>query len=226
MNLGWQDEGVILHEFDHAIGLIHEHQNPVGGIQWNRENVINDLSGPPNNWSLEMIEHNIFEKYDVDQMNATTVDKKSIMMYAIPQHWTLDDFFTEQNNVLSDIDKVFIGAEQNYPREPVVEAIEIPVVEMKVIEAQIGQPGEQDLFKFDAANPGLYTIETKGQTDLVMSLYGPDNPTNLIAEDDDSGTNLNAKIVIELTETGTYYVQIRHYNIAGGTGPYSISVSK
>jgi hypothetical protein len=38
--------------------LQHEHQNPSGGIQWNREAVIADLSGPPNNWKIEMIENN------------------------------------------------------------------------------------------------------------------------------------------------------------------------
>jgi serralysin len=40
---------VVLHEFGHALGLIHEHQNPNRAIQWNRDAVINDLQGPPNN---------------------------------------------------------------------------------------------------------------------------------------------------------------------------------
>src|SRR5262249_20448428 len=39
---------VVLHEFGHALGLIHEHQTPAEGIQWNREAVIRDLSQPPN----------------------------------------------------------------------------------------------------------------------------------------------------------------------------------
>ena len=48
MNYGWltpesaQDEvrRVVLHEFGHALGLIHEHQNPKGGgIEWNRDAV-------------------------------------------------------------------------------------------------------------------------------------------------------------------------------------------
>ena len=46
LNLGWQDQGVILHEFGHMIGLAHEHQNPEGGLVWNEEEVIRDLSGP------------------------------------------------------------------------------------------------------------------------------------------------------------------------------------
>ena len=37
MNLGFLDGGTAAHEFGHAIGLAHEHQNPKGGIQWNEE---------------------------------------------------------------------------------------------------------------------------------------------------------------------------------------------
>jgi hypothetical protein len=33
MNLGFLDGGTAAHEFGHAIGLAHEHQNPKGGIQ-------------------------------------------------------------------------------------------------------------------------------------------------------------------------------------------------
>ena len=37
MNLGFMDGGTVAHEFGHAIGLGHEHQNPSGGLQWNEE---------------------------------------------------------------------------------------------------------------------------------------------------------------------------------------------
>ena len=60
MNYGWlkpdtpeeEVRRVVLHEFGHALGLIHEHQNPAGGIQWNQVEVVKDLSGPPNNWDI------------------------------------------------------------------------------------------------------------------------------------------------------------------------------
>lgn len=223
MNLGWQDEGVVLHEFGHAIGIIHEHQNPLGGIKWNRPNVIRDLSGPPNYWDMETIEHNIFEKYSVELINGTALDKKSIMLYAIPVTWTLDGFQSEPNRVLSETDKRFIGDPKIYPLN--IELKELPVIETKATQAEIGQPGEQDLYKFAATSAGRYTIETEGTTDVVMSLYGPDNQTKLVAEDDDSGTDRNAKIVADLTPS-IYYVQVRHYNSAGGTGSYGIKVSK
>jgi hypothetical protein len=68
MNYGWlkpassEDElrRVVLHEFGHALEFIHEHQNPLNSIKWNRDAVIADLSGPPNNWTPDVIETNMF----------------------------------------------------------------------------------------------------------------------------------------------------------------------
>lgn len=225
MNLGWQDQAVVLHEFGHAIGLIHEHQNPVGGIQWNRNAVIQDLSGPPNNWDLATIEHNIFAAYSQDQLNSTQLDKFSIMMYRIPARWTTNGFSTEFNQVLSAVDQEFIGADENYPLGD-EQTVALTVNEIVSQSASIGQAGEQDLYHFTAATPGAYTIETSGPTDLLMSLYGPDSATTLIAQDDDSGQDRNARIVVNLTTAGKYYVQVRHYNLSSGTGDYRITVSR
>ena len=66
-------------------------------------------------------------------------------------------------------------------------------------------------------------IDTLGRTDVVMKLFGPDNETALIAEDDDSGVGTNARISVELIP-GSYYVQVRHYSRTGGTGDYTIKV--
>ena len=39
-----------------------------------------DLSGPPNNWDHDTIEHNMFEPYSRDETNFTRLDADSIMM--------------------------------------------------------------------------------------------------------------------------------------------------
>ena len=47
-------------------------------------------------------------------------------------------------------------------------------------------------------------IQTGGKTDVVMKLFGPDSETSLIAEDDDSGLGLNARIARPLARANTW----------------------
>ena len=69
------------------------------------------------------------------------------------------------------------------------------------------------------------SIDTRGPTDVVMKLFGPDNPTALIAEDDDSGYAYNARIALRPV-AGDYWVQVRHYNRESGVGDYSVKVRR
>jgi hypothetical protein len=225
MNLGFLDGGTAAHEFGHALGLGHEHQNPAGGIQWNREVVLRDLSGPPNNWTPEQIEHNVLTKYSVDHIRGTTFDPKSVMLYFFPASWTLNGQGTSANEVLSETDKAFIASAVAYPRTNTPEPVPLPVIDRSGTQAEIGEPGEEDVFTFTVAKTGQHTIETGGQTDVVMKLFGPNSRTNLIAEDDDGGQGRNSRIVRDLS-VGTYYVQVRHYNTTNGTGAYTISVTR
>lgn len=116
MNYGWLTPGspddelrrVVLHEFGHALGLIHEHQNPNKPIAWNKAAVIADLSKPPNSWSIDVIENNIFKIYDPSGVESTSTDPESIMLYPIPASWTTDGFSAGLNKELSSTDKEFI----------------------------------------------------------------------------------------------------------------------
>jgi hypothetical protein len=225
MNLGFLDGGTAAHEFGHAIGLAHEHQNPKGGIQWNENVVIAECAKPPNNWDELTTRHNILTKYTADQIMGTEFDPDSIMLYFFPASWTLNGIGTTQNDVLSGMDKEFIAGARMYPKTgPTIPDAVMLTVNPKVrTKGSIGKYGEEDLYTFTAGSNGRYVIDTRGKTDVVMKLYGPDNETALIAEDDDSGVDTNAKISAELIP-GTYYVQVRHYNRQSGTGDYTIKV--
>lgn len=224
MNLGFTDGGTTAHEFGHAIGLAHEHQNPAGGIVWNEPVVIAALAGSPNFWDEATVRHNVLDKYRFDQVKGTQFDPESIMLYFFPASWTLNGVGTVANEVLSATDKSFIAGARMYPRPgPVVDDATALVVGARTrTTASIGALGEEDLFTFTAATDGRYVIDTRGPTNVVMKLFGPDSPTALVAEDDDSGYAANARIARGLTP-GRYWVQIRHA-VAGGTGTYSIRV--
>jgi hypothetical protein len=242
MNLGFLDGGTAGHEFGHTLGLGHEHQNPQGGLRWNEAVVIRDLSGPPNYWSEAEIRFNVLEKYAVNQIRGTAFDPESIMLYWFPDSWVLDGHGTEENTVLSAVDQAFIASRDAYPRvaappgpveppPPVEPPVPVePVATTLVLDAaptkaSIGQPGEEDLFRFVVEQGGRYAVRTGGRTDVVMKLFGPDSRTALIAEDDDSGVDLNARIVADLAP-GEYFAQVRHYNPERASGNYTVRVNR
>ena len=123
MNFGWLRDDtddvewrrVVVHEFGHALSAIHEHQNPKGGIKWDVAAVYKYFSGPPNNWSKEEIDHNVIQKYSITQLNATTFDPDSIMLYSFPPELTLDHKGTKENTDISAGDKKFIA--KMYPKK-------------------------------------------------------------------------------------------------------------
>lgn len=117
MNFGWltpnstenEYERVVVHEFGHALGLIHEHQNPTGNIPWNKPVVYQYYQGPPNNWSPAQVDNNLFKRYDKDKTNAGVYDTLSIMHYPIPAHFlTNPNKAVGFNTKLSEADKQFI----------------------------------------------------------------------------------------------------------------------
>lgn len=94
MALGWLDDDVdydmdevrgtgivICHEFGHMLGLIHEHQRSDITIEWNKDYVYKTLGGPPNNWSRQTVDSNIFEAMNKSSFNGSEYDKNSMMHY-------------------------------------------------------------------------------------------------------------------------------------------------
>jgi hypothetical protein len=119
MNLGWLDDdrhgGVVKHEFGHMLGLAHEHRRPDVAFEWDKPKVYADMMGPPNNWSKDEIDKQVFHTLKADQLIGTAYDPKSIMHYIFdcnlfkkyPQN-----FRCSANSIqfLSDADKALVKA--------------------------------------------------------------------------------------------------------------------
>jgi hypothetical protein len=94
----------VLHEFGHAIGLLHEHYSPVAGIPWNKEAVYAELK-KTQGWDKSTVDLNLFQLYKVSYTNGTEYDKSSIMHYPVFARWTTTGFSVDWNNDLSEGDK-------------------------------------------------------------------------------------------------------------------------
>jgi tyrosinase len=98
------------------------------------------------------------------------------------------------------------------------------VVNGPAVQGEISSGGERDRYTFTVSTTGTHSIETTGPTDTFVSLFGPDNESRLIAEDDDSGPGTLSLLVQNLTP-GRYFLRVRHFNPAS-TGPYGITVKR
>ncbi len=105
----------VLHEFGHALGLQHEHQNPFAKCQneFNWDLIYKYLSGPPNNWSKATTDHNL-RAINTEGLIATAPDKTSIMLYSFSPEFFLQGAdatcYSPPNTVLSAADKLLIAA--------------------------------------------------------------------------------------------------------------------
>jgi len=157
MNYGWFDNTtsedefrrVIMHEFGHALGFAHEHQNPISPIQWNTAVVYNYYAQL--GWNKERVDHNILNKFSANDVDYTNFDEQSIMLYSFPSYFTLNGYSTSWNTFLSDEDKV--SANKLYP--PVLAA----PYKNKLFPGQILKGGES--FR----QGGLQSYELKMTTD-------------------------------------------------------------
>ena len=126
---GYPGQGTtIVHEFGHALGMVHEHQTPFGNpLVWDDAAVYSAFGGPPNNWSRLDIQSNIISVYSGVGMNGSNFDPLSIMKYSFPSGLLLRPSpavaaeVERFNLALSACDKYWLAV--NYPGKVSEEAL-------------------------------------------------------------------------------------------------------
>lgn len=94
----------VLHEFGHALGLLHEFTHPDANFQWIKEEVYNDYKNDYN-WGKDMVDRWVFERFSPSSEVITAFDKNSVMVYPIQANWTTSRIEITPPNELSDGDK-------------------------------------------------------------------------------------------------------------------------
>ena len=216
MNFGWPlttpyGQDTALHEIGHTLGLEHEHQNPNAGITWNREAVIDYFQGPPNFCQESQIEWNVLRKIPQAEVKGTTWDPDSIMEYqfdpgliAAPAQYQTG---LVPKGGLSYDDKAWVV--ETYPgvRAPAVATLKVGLSQLLKLKA-----GETRDFEFTPPRTRTYNIGTFGTSDTVLVLFEVTPAGNVqIAGNDDSGTDLNARISMRLQKGRHYLAGVRLY---------------
>lgn len=106
-------EGTVLHEFGHALGCVHEHQSPAGGISWNKNLIYLFYGIEPRNWSQDRVNREILYRYTDEKvqemkMQWSSYDRQSVMMYEIKPWMTSNGMSVKRCQKLSAWDKHFI----------------------------------------------------------------------------------------------------------------------
>ncbi|MCA6361666.1 MAG: hypothetical protein IM638_01385 [Bacteroidetes bacterium] len=105
-------KSTVLHEFGHALGLLHEHMNPLSPIQWNTEYVYNYYF-MTHGWNKQQVDQQVLSRYSVNLTNQQ-YDPNSIMHYPVDKKFTRNGYSVGWNSDLSEGDIRLI--KEMYPK--------------------------------------------------------------------------------------------------------------
>lgn len=141
---------IILHEFGHALGMLHEHQSPAANcddeINWEAAYLMGARMG----WDKAQTDRNFRQFMQSSEFNVTEVDRKSIMHYSLPPEifktGTKSACWVPDNTDLSELDRKFIA--RIYPKTdtPLVVSSAPPTNATRSIAPPSGQ-GREALIK-------------------------------------------------------------------------------
>jgi hypothetical protein len=130
----WIPGGTVIHEFCHALGMLHEHQNNLynsNPLKLNIPAIINYYTSPQVGLTKQDAETNVINWYSENtpvygtknssSYEGSKYDPESIMLYPLPDEFIIGPNPTQGNFKLSQLDKQWLSREyplasKNYPQ--------------------------------------------------------------------------------------------------------------
>lgn len=141
--------------------------------------------------------------------------------------WDIAKQKVRSSYISTDLDGEGVGGNNECFCNDMASAITIPFIYWQ--HANISCPCNEVWYKFTAnvgtvhanGSTGKYVVRTDGDLDTVGYLY--DCHGNLVAYNDDNGSNLNFSFWVELNYSETYYIRVKAHG--NNTGNFRIQVS-
>lgn len=95
-------QGLVLHEFGHALGMQHEMKNPNIKLTWIESVLVQSYGG------AEFVKSQITSTVNPSTVNALAFDKNSVMIYNLPANTNKEGVDMRPSNVYTDIDKQWL----------------------------------------------------------------------------------------------------------------------
>jgi hypothetical protein len=228
---------LILHEFGHALGLMHEHQHPGGGIRWDRPRALAYYRPRlPRGMTDDEIMAQLVALPASSRYKTTPFDPLSVMLYSIPEQvvepGTWRPEFGNNNTRLSAGDAATVADPELYgppdgPPPPPPPTTRELVVDGPALAGSIRSAGQVDRYTVRVPDPRAVEVSATGDAVVRVTLAdGSGTPVPGDSPVDMANPNVEVRM-LRLLAAGAHALLVGASPFAPGSrGDYTIRVRR